>query len=701
MIISSNIQNTSACYDLGLKTDELNRYVQNQQQTIDGLVRNVTDLKNNLANSLSRSSSFEYELSTERKKTFHFEKLNIELNSELTLIKAQKFTVLEDFQKVNRSFVKLKSDYDLLDRSNTDNVERILVHNNAIKQLKAELTLEGEKYQTCVATGLKNISTCDNDKYVQFLQISAADETIHDLDAKLQECLTKTKLLTAQLQKSKDDVYKTQNETKNTVHELRLAATLSNEKSTKLIANFSAQLDQYRQTVAANQLAHAETLQKLEHTDLLFSNANAYSISCGHELLLAKTELQKYELKSSALNQKFETIRNNCTLAGHINQKNFEIIRQMKETQIADAKITSNLQQLFSNATMASESCVKELSVTQTELVNANVKLAQLSQKNFDIIRQMKENQIADAEITSNLQQLLSNASMVSESCVKELSVTQTNLVNVSVIIESCVKELSVTQTDLVNANVKLTQLDDQLQMSKSKLVFANHLNKENVDLIAQLSSQLNSTQLNAAKNTEFSHTCQQELIQTQINLTQSETRAIVANTNLIISQKALSMAEKALRSLQETQKRTVSDKNAFEHKLSQNISFLEHTLSRSQQEIGSCLVNLQNLATTLESMKKNCSAHIDFLNLRLNVSVQQSRDMNSKIQRVNLDTEQRLKDLQRNQLQENVKLFDQIETLQNTLKIMQKSSNQPCRYYLCCIFLTQCYRQTPYFLCI
>ena len=132
---------------------------------------------------------------------------------------------------------------------------------------------------------------------------------------------------------------------------------------------------------------------------------------------------------------------------------------------------------------------------------------------------------------------------------------------------------------------------------------------------------------------------------------------------------KLLHNANSKLTVLHESQIRTEFEKNAVQQKLLHNISTLERSLSQSNQELKSSLINMQTLATQLEIVRKNCSSHHDILRMQLNSSNNQLQDLQIENRIEKLRAEQNFKTLEQSQKQEALKLKEQIGMMQQAIE--------------------------------
>ncbi len=692
--VLSGKQNTT-CYELELKKDELNKVVINQQQAMSGLYKTLTDLEKRADNISIQSSLLAVELNTVRTRMLHTEARNSELQNENEFLKDQKAVILSDCKKINSSLAKKSSDYLILAQSNTNNLAQIVTKHETIKKLESELTVETEKYRTCMLTSLKNISKCDSDIYVQYLQISASNETVNDLNSKLKECGAKTERLTAQLQNSQNDVFKARMNTENYVHEFKAAA----HQSTKLIANFSEQLELYRQKLAASQLAHGETEHELKRTYQLFSNASAQSNAFKHELVISNAKRLETEVKLSTLTQQFRSLENNLTAL-----------------QLTHAKTQQELthtHQLFSNDSAQKNSCKNELVVCNTQRLEMEISMSTLSQK----LQAMEKNltvhhQLAQAKIEQELthtHQLFSNTSAQKDMCAHELVVANTHRLEMEISLSSLSQKFRSMENNFTAhqlAQVKIKQelihtrqlfADTSVQKDVCfhELVLANNKRLEIEVSLSTLLQKLRSIENNLTAHQLAHANIEQELTHTHQLFSDTkgqkhvcEHELVIANTKRLEMEVALSTLSQKLR-VTEKNLSVVSDmsnKNAQStqqlngqiKEYQMNVIILKHSLSRAEQEISSCLVNLQSLATTFEITKKNFSASLNLANQHLKRSALHVQNIDKENQRA----EHMLNSMREDHSKEKMILQRQIETLRGSLN-SRLSNIQHCRYYL------------------
>ncbi len=269
--VPSGERDKASCYEFSVQKEELAKIVNNQQLSMSMLNETIAGLEKRVANISIQFLTTEMELKMSQERITNTETLNKQLQNENKFLKKQKSDLVVQWTKSNSSFTKKINEYAILDRNNTYNLAQIVMNQNTIKILEADLAGEREKYSKCI----KNLSISEKFIHTNFLQVITANETVNSAQTELHECNTKNDQFTTQLQECENNVKQARIDSEDVMREFKTVSL----QSTKLFANFSEQMETIRQKLTACRLARDETEHELKRTQILFSAKTEVKLS--------------------------------------------------------------------------------------------------------------------------------------------------------------------------------------------------------------------------------------------------------------------------------------------------------------------------------------------------------------------------------------------------------------------------------------
>jgi len=488
---------------------------------------------------------------------------------------------IHDLRKItqeNKDLSALNSDCNRL----KNDCETVTVNTNAKinQEWRAKLEQKENELDQCMYANAEHIHSTNRFR----LKITMSDQVIQELNSTLQKSVLTTMNLTAEHNKCRQDCDLSMQICNSNVSQSQTAF----EKMDKMYQMCTAEhefmlhnLSNTLQEMNSIQVQHFECRTEL---DTVKKNSSDTIVSMKKQVESLSTSLAETEQNWTDTNLQLTILTQEKDAFNILCLEKTRSIYDMSEKKVTECR--HELDNVVQNSVKNVSLCFNQLSeIMQKESLTS----ASMDQLNSQLV---------------SAQQKLLKSTLQTTECRNELTnVVQNSEKNISL----CVSQLSdVMQNDSAKS-VSIAELTTQLESSQQKLV--------------ESTLRIKSMQELYAEQNEINRVCIDNFNQSNRELLVAQTKVYAVDSELYTVKTRLKNTEQELYSTQSLYRQLQNVQHFQEQKLLEfvkNETLVKHRLKILDQEVTSCLISMQNLAMSLENIRKNNSALEKTLNLEI-----------------------------------------------------------------------------------
>jgi chromosome segregation ATPase len=439
------------------------------------------------------------------------------------------------------------------------------------QELHDELDKNAKELDRCMYTNAEHSHSTNGLR----LQITLADQKIQECNSTLQKAYLTTMNLTAGLNHCRQNVNLEMQICKSNVSQWKTAFENIDNMNRVCTAEHEIMRHNLSHTLQDVDSIKLQNLKCRTELDTVKTNSSKTIDQVKNQIEFLSTSLAKSQqnwtdtnVQLTYLQQKYDELHTLCL------QKT-RSLHDMSEKRVTD--------------------CRHELDIiVQNSVQNVSLCLNQLS----DVMQRESLKNVSMDKLTSQLvsaQQKLVETSLQMTECRNELyNVVQNSEKNVSL----CLNQLSEVMQKESYKSISIAELTSQLDNVQQQLV--------------ETTMQMKSMQKVYAEQNNINRVCIDSFNQSTRELMEAQTKLHAVDSELFIMMTRLKNTEQELYSTQSLYQHLQNTQQIQEQKCEELVkseTIVKHTLSKVDQEMTSCLIVMQNLTMSLESVKKDNSA--------------------------------------------------------------------------------------------